>query len=808
MYVVQTEIERYRASLALERLLSRRMHRVIIAVLGVIAVVLLGVLVVLAFVAESVWMMRVTGVLSMVLGLLLACVLLRFFHNAYFYRGFRSIIGLAQRPMEGIAYEIARALEGYTADCTQGFLRAPLGQEIMFRCGLSAAQVETFLQSDARIVMHTRGIVLPKGRMFMVSDIATTLYDEDASFARFLEGNGVTEHTYRRAVYWATQVYYAQKQKSRWWGKDNLSRTTGIGHDWSYGIAYLLNRFSVPIAQGAVFTGLGAETTYAAAMVEQLEEILARAQDANSMLVGAAGVGKMDIIHEVAERARTGDALGAVAGKHFIALNVDLLLASYPQKHELEQALILLLNQAAHAGNVVLVIADMPAFIRGAAAISVDVPHILDGYLGAPSLHIIATATTGAYHRELEVFEGFVRRFETIFVAPPDLLGTENLLMGLARRFERSHGVVLTYPALHAIVEGADRYITNGVMPDKAVQLLVEVMGAAQSRTEPIIQRAFVESYIHERTGIPVGPMQDAEREQLLHLEDVLHERVVGQDTAIAAISSAMRRARAGIQDSEKPMGTFLFVGPTGVGKTETAKALAAVFFKREDVMVRFDMSEYGATDGAARLIGTRAAPGALASAMKQYPYAVLLLDEFEKAHSAVHDLFLQILDEGYFTDARGSRINMRNTIIIATSNAGSQYILEAVDADAKEALDTDALVDQIIAQGAYKPELINRFDSVVLFEPLTYAQQKVIAGFMLRDLETRIRTQGYILNVTDILQDTLASRGYDPKFGARPMRRVLQDVIEEAIAQKIISGGLQKGDTITLTAEDIARVG
>jgi ATP-dependent Clp protease ATP-binding subunit ClpC len=339
-------------------------------------------------------------------------------------------------------------------------------------------------------------------------------------------------------------------------------------------------------------------------------------------------------------------------------------------------------------------------------------------------------------------------------------------------------------------------------MPDKAIELLIDIATRAKQANVSITTENFVYEVVSNRTGIPTGPIGTAERDLLLNLEDTLHERVIGQQSALDAIARTMRRARAGIQAGERPIGSFLFLGPTGVGKTETAKALAHVFFGNEQNMTRIDMSEFSGEDALPRLIGNGTDSGVLSDMLREHPYCVLLLDEFEKGSRAVHDIFLQILDEGRFTDARGDTVNARNTIIIATSNAGSQLILKTVQQRLALATLEQEIINHIIKEGVYRPELLNRFDSTIIFEPLTQEEQGQVAGLMLRGLYERVKSQGFELIVNRDLMDLLVKKGYDPQFGARPMQRVIQDVVEEKIAQRII-GGIAKGSTISLTAAD-----
>lgn len=804
MKTVSSELRHYRPAVAFEQFAPRELTRMLFLTLFVIGVVLLGVVWGNALTGRPWDTSLLMGLVAIDASLLTAVVLFRLYHNAHYYRGFGSVIGSTDRGEQGITYEVARVLLRNTNDVTGAFCISHMGREILLRVGISDSDIVSYV-SSARSRVLPEQLPLPKERMFSLRDLGMFLYGYDTSFTSFLSKHNITEELYQETLLWVTSAYYATKQKERWWSKDNLSQHPGIGSEWAYGIPYLLNRFSHELGNTPVSQEVLSGGSYIGEYVASVEAVLAREDDANVLLVGVPGVGKKDVLAAVARRAKLGKALGAVQGQQYLVLDTDALIATHQTKQAFEPVFINLMNQAASAGNIVLIIEDISGFIQHAASIDVDVVSLIDPYLGSPELHVIAVSETGAYHTVLEVIPAFVRRFTMALMESPDLKGAVRFLGTLVPRYEARYGTFMTYPALRALVDGADRYIVSGVMPDKAVHLLDEVMHNAR-QSGVIVTVDFVESYIREKTGIPVGEVQEEERDTLLNLEETLHARVIGQEGAIAAISSTMRRARAGIQDSEKPIGTFLFLGPTGVGKTETAKALAHVFFGDEAHMVRLDMSEYGEEGSVTRLIGDGATPGVLTEKMHEHPYAVLLLDEFEKAERSVHDLFLQILDEGVFTNARGESINMRNTIIIATSNAGSQRILDTIKQGLALSTAKDSVVDAIIADGHYRPELINRFDATVLFEPLTRDEQRRIAMMLLEALGERVRDRGYTLAIDDVLIDTVVREGYSETFGARPMRRVIQDMIEEAIAQKIIAGGLQKGQTITLTKEDIPK--
>jgi ATP-dependent Clp protease ATP-binding subunit ClpA len=365
---------------------------------------------------------------------------------------------------------------------------------------------------------------------------------------------------------------------------------------------------------------------------------------------------------------------------------------------------------------------------------------------------------------------------------------------------------VYSIPAIDAIARMADRYFPTGVMPDKAFDLLEELAPIALQEGKEQLTAKDVEAMVARKTGIPIGEPSKEERATLLSLEDYLHKRVMGQDHAVEAVAKALRRARAGIGGGTRPMGSFMFLGPTGVGKTETAKALAEALFNDENAMSRIDMSEFRGGDALERLIGTPDGvdPGRLATLIREKPYGVLLLDEFEKSERNVHDLFLQVLDEGHFTDAMGKAVNAQNLIIIATSNAGADIIWQWEKEQKNVSELKRALIDHVIAQGIYRPEFLNRFDDVIVFHTLTKEQVREIAKLQLEALRKRLQSERMInVAFADDVVDYIAGVGYDPQFGGRPMRRAIQEKIEQVIADKILAGGIRSGEEFTMHAPD-----
>ena len=724
------------------------------------------------------------------------------YHNYFYFLGFNSVIGLTDKKDTGVTYEVADIVLKNRTDVTAAFVSSPLGEEILLRSGLEKEAIATYVSSERRKI-HDVTIEITEHEIFTIVRLGNYLLRHDKSFEQFLHDAGIQQDAFTGALHWVASRIHQEKRKKRWWSKDQLSKVSGLGREWSYGRTYQLEQFAKNIRTSAVFSTPLMHSAYAEEKVSEIESILAREKSSNVLLIGDPGVGKIDLLITIERRMEMGTALNAISGQHITILDTDKLFTTYETKQDFEFGFVSLLTEATRAGNTIIVFENISTFIAQAKSIDVYIPELLDTFLATPQLHIIATDTPGAYHTHLETKGAFVRHFQEVLIEAPDLGTTIRVLQDLVYEYEHKHKLLFTYSALEAVASSADRFIVTGVMPEKAVNLLVDIVEAAIAQEVQYVTDAFVYQTVSEKTGIPAGPIGTQERDVLLNLENILHKRVIGQNKAVDAIARTMRRARAGVQTSERPIGTFLFLGPTGVGKTETAKALAYVFFKDETNISRIDMSEFNGADAVARLIGDEAHSGVLSDMLNEHPYCVLLLDEFEKASPEVHDLFLQILDEGMFTDGRGAKINARNTIIIATSNAGSALIMKTVQQRKDINVLNEEIINHIVSTGIFKPELINRFDSTVIFEPLDYQEQGEVAQLMLADLHKRIQEKGYTLEISKELIDVLIEKGYSPEFGARPMQRVLQDIVEEKVAQEIIKGTVQKGGIITLTRAD-----
>lgn len=795
--------QKLQGAVALDRFLSRKSRRLVRGLL-IFAVVVSALYGTLGGIFALPYTPMGTG-LTFIFGAILGSFwLFEAYYNTYYFHGLNSLIGLEDRKVTGCSYEVAEIVLSDASDIAAAFLRSPVGGEAALRSGLTPTDIEAFI-GDVRTPTASAAITIPDTLIVRLETLGLFLLQRDCAFENFIQSKGIQNEQFMGALRWVEGRMLAIKRRQRWWGKDNLSRTQSLGRELAFGQTFHLDQFSKDIRSSTVFTTVTNNTAYATEKVQEIESILARELSANVLLVGEAGVGKMDLLMEVSRRMSVGEALKAITGQRLIVLDTERLFTVLAEKDDIEGAILGLLTEALEAGNTIIVIENISSFLNKTRAININVPEILDRFLASEEVHIIVTDTPNNYHTHLEPLHGFTRRFQEVLVDTPSVESTVRVLAPAAEMHEAEGGPLFTYQSLVALATAADRYIVNGVMPDKAVQLLADVNSHCMKEGMPFVTRDIVYQVVSEQTGIPAGPIQESEKELLLNLEDILHQKVVGQHQAIVAIAKTMRRARAGIQASDRPIGSFLFLGPTGVGKTETAKALASVFFHSEEALNRLDMSEFSDETSLDRLLGDTEKAGVLSSMLQEKPYCVLLLDELEKADEDVHDLFLQILDEGIFTDGRGTKVNVRNAIIIATSNAGGQLIMQTVRQRKSVGQLNTEIINHIINTGIFKPELINRFDSTIIFEPLEEYEQGAVAQLMIRDLTERVRAQGYKLEVTDELLKAMVHKGYNPEFGARPMRRLLQDLVEEKVAEKIIAGSLNRGETVILDVGDFA---
>lgn len=688
-------------------------------------------------------------------------------------------------------------------DLTRSFAESFAGRAILQRLGISHETMTEYLRKRGQVVNFSQ-FYDDLRKTFTLMDLVQLLAKRDGDLYQFFFELGIRERELAGAAEWVERDLKRRKQRERWWGKVSLGQSPAFGADFAYGEAVVLGRYGTDISQKAVSGGSNFRFIYGSEAIQELEVILSRSKEANAILVGEEGTGKMDVILDFARDVMNGYTHPALAKKRVVSFDAKALTSHCRTKQEFETELLRVVRDAVKAGNIILVFEDFPGLIEGGYALESDAVGILDPYLRGGALQVIALSDTPRFHRLIEPNAAIMQRFEKVMLAEPPEDSIVRILEEAAERLERHNPIRFTYPAIVEIVKSAENYFPDSVQPDKSLDLLDELVPYLLQRGCHLVKKLDVLGFVKEKTNIPVGTISDDERDRLMHLETLMQRLVIGQSRALKVVADAMRRSRAGVRSQNRPIGAFLFLGPTGVGKTETAKALATVFFGDENAMRRIDMSEYQGDDGLERMIGSMdGIQGTLPIILREQPYGVILLDEFEKTNPKVLDLFLQVLDEGIFHDAQGKKVNARNSIFIATSNAGAQEIREAIR-QGRDLQDAEkSIVDAIVASGRLKPELLNRFDGIILFHPLTEADYREIARLMLEKLKKRLREKSIDLVINDVLIEAVMYHGVDPDFGARPMTRAVQEVVEEKVAEKIIQGKLLQGSRLEFTRDD-----
>ncbi|MFB8145283.1 ATP-dependent Clp protease ATP-binding subunit [Microbacterium sp. NPDC056003] len=611
--------------------------------------------------------------------------------------------------------------------------------------------------------------------------------------------------------------------------------------------------------------------------IEQTIEILSRRTKNNPVLVGEAGVGKTAIVEGLAQAIVEGGVPEQLLGKRVVALDLPAMLAGTRYRGDFEERLTKTMDEiAAHKGELIVFIDEVHTVVGagGAGDGGMDAGNILKPRLARGELHLVG-ATTLKEYRVIEKDPALERRFQPVRVGEPSIEDAVLILRGLQPAYEEHHGIAYTDEAIRAAVELSDRYLTERVLPDKAIDLIDQAgarlrlrlgakldvsalmtelatleadknaavsaehyeeasrirdrIAAVQARLddvaatgaaagdEAVVGEPEIAAVISRATGIPVNRLTESERERLAVLEDELHDRVIGQDDAVAAVAKAVRRNRTGMGDARRPVGSFLFLGPTGVGKTELAKALAASLFDDEGAVIRFDMSEFGERHIVSRLVGAPPGyvgydeAGQLTERVRRNPYAIVLFDEIEKAHPDVFNLLLQVLDDGRLTDGQGRTVDFRNTVVVMTSNLGSEFLASRggaigfiADGGGSTGFGSEKdLRDRVMARlrEAMRPEFLNRIDEIVLFRKLDQPQLRQIVGLLLGASEARLAKREVGLVVTEAATDWLAEHGYEPEYGARPLRRLIQREVDDRIADLFVTGALVDGGSVTVDA-------
>lgn len=613
------------------------------------------------------------------------------------------------------------------------------------------------------------------------------------------------------------------------------------------------------------------------AEIDRVIQILSRRSKNNPCLIGEPGVGKTAIVEEIAERIMGGMVPDTVLGKRVVSLDLSGIVAGSKYRGEFEERIKKVLAEVAKAGNVLLFIDEIHTIIgAGGAEGAIDASNILKPALARGEVQVIGATTIEEYRKYIEKDAALERRFQPVVVEEPTEEEAISILKGLRGQYESHHHVTITDEAVEAAVRLSARYINDRFLPDKAIDLMDEAAAkvrlhvggdpreAAELRREIAESQETLEQALsggdleaareaqtkrqeleekleklnakakqggrrhHQTVGedeiadvvsgwtkIPVKKLTEGEAARLKKLEATLHKRVIGQEEAVSAVAKAVRRGRVGLKDPKRPIGSFLFLGPTGVGKTEISKALAEAVFGQEQAMIRVDMSEYMEKHSVSKMIGSPPGyvghedGGQLSEKVRRNPYAVILFDEIEKAHPDVFNILLQVLDDGHITDSQGRKVDFKNTIIIMTSNAGAQAIVEpkklgfASGNDEKQNYERmkGSVMEEV--RRIFKPEFLNRIDETIVFRALNKDDMKQIVGLMTKELAKRCETQlGITLVVRDAAKQYIVDKAYDPKYGARPLRRKIQDEIEDPLAEKLLDGSIRRGDEVIVTTK------
>jgi ATP-dependent Clp protease ATP-binding subunit ClpC len=614
--------------------------------------------------------------------------------------------------------------------------------------------------------------------------------------------------------------------------------------------------------------------------IQRVIQILSRRTKNNPVLIGEPGVGKTAIAEGLAQRIVAGDVPEMIKDKRVVSLDLSGMVAGTKYRGDFEERIKAAMEEVVKAGDVILFIDEMHTIIgAGAAEGAIDAANIIKPSLGRGEIQVIGATTLNEYRKHVEKDAALERRFQPVIVNEPTQEESIQILKGLRDKYEAHHKLKITDEAIEAAVQMSSRYINDRYLPDKAIDLIDEASSRVrmenlklpadlkelEARKEALAneKEAAVKSQDFERaaalrdkerlvdaeiekarknwesirsgdrgsvgpediaavvsgwTGIPVTSITQDESERLLKMEEILHKRVVGQDDAVAAVAKALRRGRVGLKDPKRPIGSFLFLGPTGVGKTELCKALAEAMFGDENAMLRVDMSEYMEKHTVSKFIGSPPGyvgydeGGQLTEKVRRKPYSVILFDEIEKAHEDVFNIMLQIMEDGILTDAQGRRVDFKNTIIVMTSNVGARNITDkqkklgfALSTESEETTNFETIKSAVMEElkRTFKPEFLNRVDEIIVFHQLNRESIREISSKMLDTVKARIEAMGIHITADDKALDLLAEKGFDPVYGARPLRRAIQSAVEDAAAEKILDGSIKAGDRVTITAVD-----
>ena len=746
---------------------------------------------------------RVVGLLIFNLGLFLTAKLIDIYLSSQYF--FEHIVNNTYENDELYTFSAGKILyAGKKTDILHGLFNARIGQRLLMRLGISEKDSKNFIKSQ--IPLKEENVPDQSNNVLKLKDVVLYLYEKNEPFRTFLNQKGITDKTLFGALGWVIFEIESKEYRSQWWRPEALAQIKNIASDWSFGRTFLLDKYGRDLMLD--------EQVYSGAFVMsdreieigQIETILSKSNSANVLLIGEPGQEKIQVIWSLCRQIKNGKVSASLQKKKPILLMVNSLVSVCKDKETLEEQFLKIISEVALAGNVLLIIDNFTLLLNVAKQLGTDISSLLEHYVLNVNIQMIAIANTEEYHKIIEPDKILMNGLEIVKVRALSTDENIKIISGSSILIENRYGIVFTYQAIQELAESAEYYFPEGVSQDKAIDLLNEIAPWSRRHNVIYITKDTVLEYIQQKTNIPTsGKISPAEKEKLINLEKLIGEKVIGQKEAISGISNTIRRARSGIRNANRPMGSFLFFGPTGVGKTETAKALSEVFFGSEKNMMRLDMSEFQTDDAMERLIGSfdTEKPGILSSMIRDNQYGVVLLDEFEKTNKEVQNLFLQILDEGFFSDTNGIKVSAKNIIFIATSNAGADTIFKMVSDGKNPNEAKEIIIADIISRGLFKPELLNRFDGAIIFHPLEQEDLRKIANLMLKKISKILLEKGIDMKVNNDLVNYVVTNGSNRAFGARPMNRFIQDNIEAEIANLLINKKISSGQSLDFKIEN-----
>ncbi len=715
------------------------------------------------------------------------------------------LLGVA-RESEGMAGRILRE-NGFTPERVEAMLEKTSGR------GTPGLPVQGLTPRGVRILRQAGADAARLGHGYVGTEhvLLGILREQESTAARMLAGEGADlNKLYTDVISRFAPDYRAAPKLSPAAGQKPSRRSdTKVLDQYSRDLTELA-------ARGELDPVIGREEE-----IRRVIQILCRRTKNNPVLIGEPGVGKTAVAEGLARALAVGEAPEELRSKRVAALDLTAMLAGTKYRGDFEDRIKNVIREVQRAGDVILFIDEVHTIMgAGAAEGAIDAANILKPALGRGAVQIIGATTLEEYRRHIEKDPALERRFQPVTVEEPDRETTMAILRGIRDSYEAHHRLKIGEDALSAAAELSARYIPDRFLPDKAIDLVDEaasrvrmeaLKGEDADRRPGVVTAEDVARVLSDWTQIPVTRLTRDDREMLLHLEDALHRRLVGQEEAVESVARAVRRSRVGLRDPRRPMGSFLFLGPTGVGKTELAKTLAEAVFGKEDALIRIDMSEYMEKHAVSRLIGSppgyvgHEEGGQLTEKVRRRPYSLVLFDEIEKAHEDVFNLLLQIMDDGRLTDSRGRTADFKNTLIVMTSNVGQRALAEhrtvGFTADGEADREQRSVLDRELRR-TFRAEFLNRISQVVVFRPLEESQVLIIGEKHLRTVAARAAELGVTLSWTREAAEALCRKGYDPQNGARALERLIRARVEDPLSEMILSGEVSAADSVTISLE------